>query len=87
MIVKAGNGKQGLGIMRTGAARSGDGVANFGMLDHVLEGTGAEVAERADNFLAGTLGSEDAFDEEKVRVGLALVSPRGFADVHSLDTN
>ena len=45
-------------------------------------GTRAEVAEGADDFLAGAFGSENAFDEEVVDVGLAFVSPRGLADVH-----
>jgi hypothetical protein len=36
--------------------------------------------------LAGPFGSVDAFDEEVVGVGLALVGPRGFADIHNLDT-
>ena len=42
----------------------------------------AEVAEGADDFLARAFGSEDAFDKDVVDVGLAFVSPRGFADVH-----
>ena len=58
-----------------------------GQGEPVLFGAGTEIAERADDFLARPLGSDDAFDEEIVGVGLALVVPRGFADIHILDTN
>jgi hypothetical protein len=37
-----------------------------------VSGARAEIAERADDFLAGTFGSEDAFDEEIVEIGLPL---------------
>jgi hypothetical protein len=37
-------------------------------------------------FWRGAFGSEVAFDQEVVEVGLAFVGPRGFAEVHSLDT-
>ena len=33
--------------MRTGAARGSDGIANFRVLVHVSEGTGAEVYQAA----------------------------------------
>jgi len=33
--------------MGAGAARSGDGIANFRMLVHVLEGAGAQVSQAA----------------------------------------
>ena len=52
----------------------------------MLLGTRREIAEGADDFLAGALGSEVAFDEEVVEVGLAVDRPRSFADVHTLDT-
>jgi hypothetical protein len=77
--IRAGRGEQIL--------LAGEGVLQLtGELQPLLFGTRGEVAERADDFLAGAFGSEVAFDEEVVEVGLALVGPRGFADVHSLDT-
>ena len=51
-------------------------------VEPLAAGTGAQVAERADYFLAGPLRSEHAFDEQVIEVGLALVSPRSLADVH-----
>jgi hypothetical protein len=46
--------------------------------------TRAEVAQRADNFLAGTFGCENAFDEEIVEIGFAFIGVRSFADIHRL---
>lgn len=63
------------------------GLEFVGQGEPVLSGAGAEVAERADDFLTRTLGREDTFDEEIVGVGFAFVGPRGFADIHILDTN
>ena len=53
-----------------------------GQCEPIGLGTRTEIAERADDFLTRALGSEDAFDEDVIEVGLAFVSPRGFADVH-----
>ena len=47
-----------------------------------MSGARAEIAERADDFLAGTVGCEDAFDKEVVEIGFAFVDPRGFANIH-----
>jgi hypothetical protein len=52
----------------------------------LLFGARGQVAERADDLLARAFGSEVAFDQEVVEVGLAADGPRSFADVHTLDT-
>jgi hypothetical protein len=46
-----------------------------------VSGARAEIAEGADDFLAGTIGGEDALDEEIVEIGFAFVDPRGFANI------
>jgi hypothetical protein len=77
--IRAGGGEQVL--------LAGEGVLQLaGEFEPLLFGTRGQVAERADDLLAGALGGEAAFDEEVVAVGLAANGPRGFADVHTLDT-
>jgi hypothetical protein len=58
-----------------------------GQGEPILLGAATEIAERTDDLLARSFGGDDAFDEEIVGVGLAFVGPRGFADIHNLDTN
>lgn len=66
---------------------SGESRFEFvGQGEPVLFGARAEIAERANDLLAGSFGGADAFDEEIVGVGLTLVVPRSFADIHILDT-
>ncbi len=77
--IRAGGGEQVL--------LAGEGVLQLaGQFEPLLLGTRREVAEGADDLLAGAFGSEVAFDEEVVEVGLAADRPRSFADIHTRST-
>jgi hypothetical protein len=78
-------GVGGLGGKQVLLASEG-GFEFAGQFEPLLFGTGREVAERADDLLAGAIGSEVAFDEQVAGVGFVLVGPRGLADIHSLYT-
>jgi len=56
---------------------AGEGGFEFaGQFEPLLFGAGREVAERADDLLAGAFGSEVAFDEQVVGVGLESLPKR-----------
>jgi hypothetical protein len=76
-----------LGIGRWGAAKVG--LARQRRLELVNQAqplaarAGSKITQRADDLLSGSLGRKDTLDEEVVKVGFSVVTPRGFADVHT----